>query len=206
MSNPMTMIFHGGPLDGRAIDMTPPMPRVVHVDVQVGVPMEYTYERYTPDQPDQYTHFRMTGWQPASAAPACEGTEEAAGDREDTVSHLYKIFYGDLGMCGCGNPDEAYKLIRDLLALTPLYEGSRWQRAEELTGRGATNHIILSSLERAGLMEHGSSLNGAWLTDKGEWCLAAMRDVEFSELDGAGYPHDLEECTDNCWTVTLPSL
>lgn len=127
-------------------------------------------------------------------------------DREEALSHLYKIFYDDLGMCGCGNPDEAYELIRDLLALTPLYEGSRWQRAEELTGRGATSHIILSSLDRSGLLEHGSSLSGAWLTDKGEWCLAAMRTVEFNELDGTGLPHDGGECTDACWSVPLPAI
>ncbi|KOU41242.1 hypothetical protein ADK55_29020 [Streptomyces sp. WM4235] len=64
----MTMIFHGGPLDGQAIDMTPPIPRVIKLDHQVGAPMEYTYERYTPDQPDQYAHFRMTTWKPTAAS------------------------------------------------------------------------------------------------------------------------------------------
>ncbi|MFJ3201034.1 hypothetical protein [Streptomyces sp. NPDC086989] len=67
MSRTVTVIFHGGPLDGQAIDMTVPIPRVVKLDQQVGTAMEFTYERYTPEQPDQYAHFQMTEWKPAAA-------------------------------------------------------------------------------------------------------------------------------------------
>lgn len=38
---------------------------------------------------------------------------------ESTIQHLNQIFYMDLGLCGCGNPDDAYELVRDLLALCP---------------------------------------------------------------------------------------
>lgn len=126
-------------------------------------------------------------------------------DRDEMLAHLYKVFYDDLGMCGCGLPDEAYNLVRDLLSLAPLYEESRWRLAETLTGGGAAGHIILSSLDRASLLEHGSSLNGAWLTDKGAWCLAAMRLVEYDEMAQVGYPHDGGKCTDACWSVPLPA-
>ncbi|MFK0222249.1 hypothetical protein ACIQWN_29165 [Streptomyces vinaceus] len=121
---------------------------------------------------------------------------------ETTANHLYRIFFDDLGLCGCGLPSEAYGLVRDLLALAPLYEDSRWRLAETLTGGGAAHHIILSSLDRAGLIEHGSSLDGAWLTAKGAWCLAAMRTMEFDEVsERGGYPHDGRECTDGCWVL-----
>lgn len=122
---------------------------------------------------------------------------------EHALEHLYVIFYDGaqgLGLCGCGNPEAAYDLVRDLLGLMPLYEDSRWRVAESLTGSiPGAHHIVLGTMERAGLIEHGSSLHGAWLTLKGEWCLAAMRAAEFGDLDQQGYPHDGEPCTDACW-------
>jgi hypothetical protein len=124
--------------------------------------------------------------------------------RDAMLDHLYKVFFDDLGMCGCGRPNEAYSLVRDILALAPLYEENRWRLAETLTGGGAAHHIILSALDRAELMEHGSSLDGAWLTDKGAWCLAAMRTVEFAEIsEQGGYPHGGGECTNACWRVPV---
>lgn len=121
---------------------------------------------------------------------------------EDVLNHLHKVFFDDLGMCGCGLPGEAYNLVRDILALAPLYEENRWRLAETLTGGGGAHHIILSSLDRAGLIEHGSSLDGSWLTPKGAWCLAAMRGVDFDTIsDDGGYPHDGQACTDACWTA-----
>jgi hypothetical protein len=127
--------------------------------------------------------------------------------REHVLSHLYVIFYDNqqgLGLCGCGNPEAAYDLIRDLLSLAPFYEDSRWKTAEALTGNiPGAHHIVLGAMDRAGLIEHGSSQNGAWLTDKGTWCLAAMRTAEFDDLDQHGYPHDGEACTDACWRLPV---
>ena len=130
--------------------------------------------------------------------------------RDDLLSHLYVLFYDDqqgLGLCGCGNPDTAYVLIRDLLGLAPLYEDSRWKEAESLNGNNpGAHHIILGALDRAGLLEHGSSQHGAWLTPKGEWCLAAMRTTEFNDLDEAGYPHDGAACSDDCWQLPVDQV
>ncbi|WP_069625316.1 hypothetical protein [Streptomyces niveus] len=124
---------------------------------------------------------------------------------EHTLEHLYVVFYDNaqgLGLCGCGNPEATYDLVRDLLGLAPLYEEGRWQTAEALTGNiPGASHIVLGAMERAELIEHGSSLRGAWLTPKGEWCLAAMRAAEFGDFDQQGYPHNGERCTDGCWRV-----
>lgn len=128
-------------------------------------------------------------------------------DREVTLDHLYVVFYDNsqgLGLCGCGYPQAAYDLVRDLLGLIPFYEDEHWKAAESLTGNiPGAHHIVLSSMERAGLIEHGSSMTGAWLTEKGKWCLAAMREAECDDLDGpgVGYPHDGEACTDACWKL-----
>ncbi|WP_121701525.1 hypothetical protein [Streptomyces sp. E5N298] len=120
---------------------------------------------------------------------------------EATLDHLYGIFYEGLGLCGCGNPDDAYILVRDLLALAPFYKDDGWRLAEVLTGGGAAHHIIMSLLDTAGLTEHGSTINGSWLTDKGAWCLQAMRTVTFEQMDGAGLPHNGGDCTSACWKL-----
>lgn len=125
------------------------------------------------------------------------------------LEHLYVLFYDDaqgLGLCGCGNPESAYDLVRDLLGLAPFYEDSRWKAAESLTGNiPGAHHIVLGAMERAGLIEHGTSLRGVWLTEKGKWCLAAMRATEFDDLDQQGYPHDGKPCTDACWRAPAPA-
>ncbi|WP_143661182.1 hypothetical protein [Streptomyces sp. M41(2017)] len=120
---------------------------------------------------------------------------------EAVRDHLNRIFYEDLGLCGCGNPDEAYVLVRDLLSLAPYYENEGWRLAETLTGGGAAHHIIMSVIDVAELTEHGSSVNGAWLTPKGAWCLQAMRTVSFEEMSEGGLPHEGRDCTDACWAL-----
>jgi hypothetical protein len=128
-------------------------------------------------------------------------------DRENLLCHLMVIFYDNthgLGLCGCGNPEAAYDLVRDLLSLAPFCEDSHWKTAESLTGNiPGAHHIVMGALQRAGLVDHGSILSGSWLTPKGEWVLAAMRTAEFDEVDddGIGYPHDGEPCTDACWRL-----
>lgn len=121
-----------------------------------------------------------------------------------TLDHLYRVFYQDLGMCGCGNPEDAYNLIRDILSLAPFYEDQRWRLVETLTGGGAVHHIVLSVLDQAELIEHGSSINGSWLTTKGSWFLNAARTVEFNKLDDGRLPHDGGDCSDACWTLPQP--
>ncbi|MDX3324777.1 hypothetical protein PV405_08860 [Streptomyces sp. ME02-6979-3A] len=121
--------------------------------------------------------------------------------KQDRLEHLNQIFYVDLGLCGCGNPEDAYTLVRDLLALHPLYEDQRWKQAEELTGGGAVHHVVMSTLDTADLIEHGSSINGSWLTPKGAWFLNAARDVPFDDIDEAGLPHDGGACAEDCWAA-----
>lgn len=127
--------------------------------------------------------------------------------REYVLEHLYVIFYDNtqgLALCGCGNPEAAYDLVRDLLSLMPLYEDARWRTAEALTGNiPGAHHIVLGAMERAELIEHGTSLHGAWLTPKGEWCLAAMRTAEHDDLNQLGYPHDGRPCAEACWRAPI---
>lgn len=127
---------------------------------------------------------------------------------ERTGDHIYRLIYADddLGLCGCGTPEAAFSLVRDILNLAPFYEDQRWRQVEELVGNDGAHHIVLSMLTRAGLIEHGSSISGSWLTDKGRYyqtALAGIADWDFLDEGNFGYPHDGKDCTDACWRIEV---
>lgn len=122
----------------------------------------------------------------------------------DAAQHLYKILVNDLPACGCGNPETAYKLVHDLLKLAPFYEHSYGEIAG-LIGTPGAYHLVLGSLDQAGLIEHGGGIGGSWLTPKGKWCLWVLDSA--GDLDAvldqpAGLPHDGGDCSDLCWPDT----
>jgi hypothetical protein len=117
------------------------------------------------------------------------------------AEHLYKLMFDDLSICGCGQPDAAYALVRDLLALTPFHEDDNWKRAEELIGTPGAVHLVLCTLDEARLIEHGGVVTGAWITGKGAAALAAMCELPWDAVHDAGYPHNGADCTDACWPV-----
>lgn len=122
-------------------------------------------------------------------------------------SHLYALFYEEIDLCGCGNPADAYNLIRDLMNLCPLFKDQGWARAGELIGSEGAVHIVLGALNRVGLIEHGSVITGSWLTPKGEYARELMRRHEFDSdgdrrgVDEGGLPHDGDECAPECWSA-----
>jgi hypothetical protein len=161
------------------------------------VTLDNSTARFTPAEPLQPYY--------PDEEPEPGGGAVSADRREHILNHLYKLFYGDLDLCGCGRPADAYELIRDIISLAPFFENERWRLVESLIGNAGAHHIVLSALENADLIEHGSSISGSWLTPKGKWCQAVMRGVEFEDIDGisAGYPHDGGECTIACWLVPV---
>ncbi|MBM9509970.1 hypothetical protein [Actinacidiphila acididurans] len=132
---------------------------------------------------------------------------------EEVACHLYLVFCEHLPFCGCGDPAAGYKLAHQILTLAPLYEDGRWRQAEELCGTPGAHQLVLAALTEAGLLEHGSSIGGSWITDRGRWVLWAVEqiggiDVLEDRLDNAGFPHEWDpvaktqqECTDACWTI-----
>lgn len=115
------------------------------------------------------------------------------------AQHLHALMYGDLSICGCGNPENAYALVRDLLALAPYYEGDNWQRAVALVGPPGAVHLVMSALDEAEVLIHGSVMSGAGLTAKGRYMLAAMCTHSWDIVEEAGFPHYPDDCTDACW-------
>lgn len=127
-------------------------------------------------------------------------------DRENVLQHVNGLFYIQLGLCGCGDPEESFDLVRNLLALAPYYQGPEVrEEVASLCGNEAAKHIVLSTLDRADLIEHGGGIDGSWLTDKGEWYLKALNSItDWDDID-VGLPHDGGACTDACWQQTIPT-
>jgi hypothetical protein len=130
----------------------------------------------------------------------------------DDLQHLYKLFYDDLKVCGCGNPEEVYALVRDLLALAPFYQHPAevaeriGVSAEDYASGGlGAYYMVLHALDAADLIEHGGGIGGSWLTHKGTRYLELMKRHEWEDLDdtdgygsSVGYPHDGNGCLPGC--------
>lgn len=95
--------------------------------------------------------------------------------------------YEDLGLCGCGCPEYTFEVIRKFLHIR-----QDWQR-DKITYRDAYNrykndlHVddkdedqfgllrfMMYILDKHGFIEHGSSITGCWLTEKGEMLLTTL--------------------------------
>lgn len=74
--------------------------------------------------------------------------------------------------CGCGSPRDACRALRDLLALHPLYDNR--EALERMIPDEGVQYLMLYTLDRFDLTEHGGSVGGAWLTDKGKAVLSAL--------------------------------
>lgn len=87
--------------------------------------------------------------------------------------------------CDCYQPHTAHELVRDILRLMPLHQGTT-DECEQLVGSVGAFHIVLDRMTQADLITHGGSIGGSWLEDDGERLLAI--------LDKAG---DLDEWAGN---------
>lgn len=117
--------------------------------------------------------------------------------RADELQHLNSLVYdrGGLRFCGCGNPDDAYALVRDLLALAPFFD-HRTEVRERIGGGPGVEMLVLYALDGAGLIEHGTGIGGSWLTAKGRHYLSLMRRYEWEDIEDEEVclPHDGEPC------------
>lgn len=82
-----------------------------------------------------------------------------------------RVFLGEW-FCGCGNPEIALRRLRDLLAIHPLYDHR--PEFKDMIPDDGTQYLVLYMLDRMELTEHGVSVGGAWLTDKGKAVLEAI--------------------------------
>jgi hypothetical protein len=77
------------------------------------------------------------------------------------------------GFCGCGDPESAYEHLRDVLRAFKAPFETRLDSVEKLlkAEHPGMYWAYLYWLDHAGLTEHGGSVRGSWLTDKGEYLL-----------------------------------
>jgi hypothetical protein len=99
----------------------------------------------------------------------------------------------DLPMCGCGDPQAALgrvlRVLDALLASDPARQHP-WYKQLGLDD-DAVRYLILGALDTAGLIDHGTSIDYPFLTDKGRRFLDVMDRGDYDEIDAGGYgPHD----------------
>lgn len=115
-----------------------------------------------------------------------ELSKDSESDRIEQIMDFFQ--FEVLGMCGCGCPEESLEAVRRLLHAY-AWRGDEfkantlgeWQAMRKLMWvcEVGIEHVtddplwqfMAYQLDRAGLIEHGTSINGAWLTDLGQMCL-----------------------------------
>jgi len=100
-----------------------------------------------------------------------------------------------LGCCGCGNPEETYEAIHEmLLYYSDINTHSNYPRIYKGLVTDEVNPYIQFMayvLDGKGFLEHGSSIIGAWLTDKGKQLLSYMTEFAKYEYEMDDVPQDL---------------
>ncbi len=114
---------------------------------------------------------------------------------EKVVEHselgwFYNVQYKDMHDCGCGYADDRLDLVKETLNALPLYSGPTPEYLDTPLGEW-----FLSILDHAGLIEHGTTIGGSWITAKGTRVLNLLNDPAFyAAIKEGGY--GLCECVD----------
>lgn len=107
---------------------------------------------------------------------------------------LNEFLYEDLGTCGCGTPDDTIKVLQIVLTSHSVdHNRIDWWEAKskmlnDICGIDRNKNsnyngliqFVQYILDDHKFMEHGSSIGGAWLTEKGKIFLEIINEY-FSE-------------------------
>ena len=77
----------------------------------------------------------------------------------------------DLGICGCGSPEEAYEAIHKILL---SLRAKNWDEWLNVIDGNIFALITVYMLDANGYLEHGGSICHPWLTSKGEKLMEAL--------------------------------
>lgn len=107
-------------------------------------------------------------------------SKNADKELDDWMKGLAKL--KSLKFCNCGNPEEGYAALRDTLAAYDNDEAvGGWEGRCERTDKwwkergDGYAHLLLYFIDTAGLLEHGGSVGGSWLSEEGKLVLAFLR-------------------------------
>jgi hypothetical protein len=107
---------------------------------------------------------------------------------EELLEECDKFFYHEvLRMCGCGTPENTRKIIKIIMnAQNQKDYCVRNKMINEILGIDRNQNdmyngliqFILYTLDDKGLIEHGSSINGSWLTELGKMYLYILNKID----------------------------
>ena len=100
------------------------------------------------------------------------------------MKYKYTVYESDkyvkaidsLHICGCGNPELAYKSIHEMLIRVDRFRSPIPK--EEINSPNGCMLFMAYMLDDMGYLEHDSSIYGAWLTSKGKELLECLTDFE----------------------------
>jgi hypothetical protein len=102
---------------------------------------------------------------------------EYDGTTYETAEEL--VLTGMLDFCGCGAPDAAGKFLMNTLQGMKDFHDSKitWEERDAKFSDEGVRYFVYYILEKEGLTEHGTSVNGSWLTDKGNEILTYLKEI-----------------------------
>ena len=96
-------------------------------------------------------------------------------------SDKYVKAIDSLHICGCGNPERAYKSIHEMLIRVDRFMEPIPK--EEIDNLNGCMLFMAYMLDNMGYIEHGTSIYASWLTSKGEELLECLTDFEKYNYD-----------------------
>ena len=108
---------------------------------------------------------------------------EMSDDEEFIASFFVEAF----NFCGCGCLSMSVKFVRDILNCFEDREEDNLSpylnlnKAKEVCGNDNITDFMLHWLDSVELTEHGSSVYGSWLTDKGKALRDYLKKIEEEE-------------------------
>lgn len=109
-------------------------------------------------------------------------------EMEDNEEFLTSFFVEAFGFCGCGCLSMSIKFVRDILNCYEDDEEEGWyaphlklDKAKEVCGNDNITDFMLHWLDTEELTEHGGSVYGSWLTEKGKALRDYLKEVVWEE-------------------------
>lgn len=107
-------------------------------------------------------------------------------DREMPIGELDDMLFADVGLCGCGYFEATVGTIYEYLKHKKDYGGEnyKWEEWHKWEAEFVEEHKELLYeffryiLDNRGFTEHGTSIGGAWITDKGKRLVKLLEESE----------------------------
>lgn len=113
------------------------------------------------------------------------------------AEELSEFYYDHLKWCGCGEPWAALSFLGEVLAaidqrhpegVSEEESHAAYMKLFEVLGMEANPGLAygyLYSIDAYGLLEHGSTIRGSWLTAKGKEVMKAIQNCSKEEFRDA---------------------